>query len=72
MGGAKRNPSLQETRRWTAAKGTGMGTNNLWSFFKPEGVAVIGASDSRGKLGHEILKNLMEGGFPGALCMLLL
>ena len=44
-----------------------MGTQNLWSFFNPEGVAVIGASDTRGKLGHEILKNLVEGGFPGAL-----
>lgn len=44
-----------------------MSRNDLWSFFHPSSVAVIGASDSAGKLGHEILKNLIEGGFPGAL-----
>jgi acetyltransferase len=36
-------------------------------FFHPSGIAVVGASESAGKLGHEILKNLVEGGFPGAL-----
>ncbi|MEN6441902.1 MAG: acetate--CoA ligase family protein [Syntrophobacter sp.] len=44
-----------------------MGSNNLGAFFNPASVAVIGASDSPGKLGHEILKNLREGGFPGSL-----
>jgi len=39
----------------------------LGAFFHPSSIAVIGASDSAGKLGHEILKNLVEGGFPGAL-----
>lgn len=42
-------------------------SSDLWSFFHPSSVAVIGASESPGKLGHEILRNLIEGGFPGAL-----
>ncbi len=44
-----------------------MGSDDLRAFFHPASVAVIGASESPGKLGHEILKNLIEGGFPGAL-----
>lgn len=44
-----------------------MPARKLWSFFHPSSVAVIGASESPDKLGHEILKNLVQGGFPGAL-----
>lgn len=44
-----------------------MGSDDLRAFFHPASVAVIGASESPGKLGHEILKNLSEGGYPGAL-----
>ena len=44
-----------------------MGFTDLRAFFHPASIAVIGASESAGKLGHEILKNLVEGGFPGAL-----
>ncbi len=44
-----------------------MALDELRSFFHPSSVAVIGASDAEGKLGHEILRNLIEGGFPGAL-----
>jgi acyl-CoA synthetase (NDP forming) len=44
-----------------------MGKGNLDAFFHPASVAVIGASDTPGKLGHEILRNLKEGGFPGGL-----
>lgn len=40
---------------------------DLIAFFQPSSIAVIGASESAGKLGHEILKNLLDGGFPGAL-----
>lgn len=40
---------------------------DLSAFFHPSSIAIIGASESAGKLGHEILKNLLEGGFPGAL-----
>jgi acetate---CoA ligase (ADP-forming) len=44
-----------------------MGSDDLRAFFHPASVAVIGASESPGKLGNEILKNLSEGGFPGSL-----
>lgn len=44
-----------------------MGSTGLHAFFHPASIAVIGASESAGKYGHEILKNLIEGGFPGAL-----
>ncbi len=44
-----------------------MGVDNLNAFFNPAGVAVIGASDSPGKLGYVILKNLLDAGFPGVL-----
>lgn len=40
---------------------------NLGFFFNPASIAVIGASDNPSKYGHEILKNLVQGGYPGAL-----
>ncbi|MFA5112201.1 MAG: CoA-binding protein, partial [Desulfobaccales bacterium] len=40
---------------------------SLAPIFKPKSVAVIGASTAPGKLGHDILANLKNGGFPGAL-----
>src|SRR5574340_339802 len=39
----------------------------LEAIFRPKSVAVIGASTAPGKLGHDILANLKNGGFPGAL-----
>jgi acetyltransferase len=33
------------------------------AFFTPKSIAVIGASTSQHKLGHAVLKNLVEGGF---------
>ncbi len=44
-----------------------MGSTDLGAFFHPSSIAVIGASRHAGKLGHEIFKNLVEGGFPGAV-----
>ncbi|MFN2218923.1 MAG: acetate--CoA ligase family protein [Anaerolineae bacterium] len=38
-------------------------TKNLEAFFEPASVAVIGASSSPTKLGHAVLKNLVEGGY---------
>lgn len=35
----------------------------LNAFFKPESVAVIGASTNPNKLGHSVLKNLSQGGY---------
>jgi acyl-CoA synthetase (NDP forming) len=40
---------------------------SLAPIFKPKSVAVIGASTAHGKLGHDILANLKNGGFPGPL-----
>ncbi|MCJ7771091.1 CoA-binding protein, partial [Candidatus Bathyarchaeota archaeon] len=37
----------------------------LDAFFKPSSVAVIGASRESGKVGHEILKNLLSSGYKG-------
>lgn len=36
-------------------------------FFNPKGVAVIGASADRGKLGNQVLANLIESGYKGGL-----
>jgi len=41
--------------------------SRLDAILKPESVAVIGASTSPDKMGHEILKNIIDGGFKGAV-----
>ena len=38
-------------------------TKSLDAFFEPASVAVIGASSTPSKLGHAVLKNLVEGGY---------
>jgi len=40
---------------------------NLDAIFKAKSVAVIGASTAPGKLGHDILANLINGGFAGEI-----
>ncbi|MEM3519208.1 MAG: CoA-binding protein [Candidatus Hadarchaeales archaeon] len=44
-----------------------MAFGGLKCFFEPESVAVIGASREPGKLGHEILKNIIDAGFRGKI-----
>jgi len=44
-----------------------MTSKNMSAFFQPESVAVIGASEHPDKLGHVILKNLIDGKFPGRI-----
>ncbi len=39
----------------------------LDAILRPRSVAVIGASNTPGKYGHEILKNIREGGYQGAI-----
>jgi len=39
----------------------------LHTFFHPHGVVVIGASTDPTKLGYGVARNLLEGGFPGAV-----
>ncbi|MGD8371006.1 MAG: acetate--CoA ligase family protein [Syntrophobacterales bacterium] len=41
--------------------------SRLDAILKPKSVAVIGASTSPDKLGHEILRNILDGGFQGAV-----
>ena len=40
-----------------------LGTN----FFRPESIVVIGASANPNKIGFNILKNLIDGRFPGKI-----
>ncbi|BDQ38776.1 acyl-CoA synthetase [Pseudodesulfovibrio nedwellii] len=40
---------------------------NLYAFFSPDTVAVIGASATPGKVGHTIVSNMIEAGFKGKL-----
>lgn len=35
--------------------------------FEPHSVAVIGASDDPKKIGHSIMRNIIDGGYPGAV-----
>jgi acetyltransferase len=39
----------------------------LEAFFKPRSVAVIGASREPGKVGHEVLKNILKSGYDGKI-----
>jgi acetate---CoA ligase (ADP-forming) len=40
---------------------------SLEKFFNPNSVAIVGASQKKGKVGYEILINLIKGNFPGKL-----
>ncbi|HEX7378355.1 MAG TPA: bifunctional acetate--CoA ligase family protein/GNAT family N-acetyltransferase [Pirellulales bacterium] len=44
-----------------------MPIRNLNKIFRPRSVAVIGASDQPGKVGHTLLQNLRSGGFDGPI-----
>jgi len=37
------------------------------SFFNPQSVAIVGASQQKGKVGYEILKNMIDAGFEGQI-----
>ena len=41
--------------------------NDLDAIFAPESVAVIGASTTAGKVGHDIFANILRGGYTGTL-----
>src|SRR5688500_768156 len=40
---------------------------SLRSFLRPRSIAVVGASDSTGKVGLRLMKNLVAAGFPGEI-----
>jgi len=37
------------------------------NFFNPESVAIVGASSQKGKVGYEILKNMIDAGYKGKI-----
>jgi acetyltransferase len=40
---------------------------SLDKFFSPQSVAIVGASQQKGKVGYEILVNMISAGFPGKI-----
>lgn len=44
-----------------------MGQYNLDRIFNPRHVAVVGASEKTGTIGHALMQNLVDGGFSGGL-----
>ncbi|HBG19450.1 MAG TPA: hypothetical protein DDY32_09315, partial [Desulfobulbaceae bacterium] len=48
-------------------KGGRMGIHDLEKFFRPETIAVIGASERPGRIGTALMHNLLHGGFKGRL-----
>ena len=42
-----------------------MSSYNLDKTFKPSSVAIIGASEKEGTIGHSLLRNVLEGGYEG-------
>jgi acetyltransferase len=41
--------------------------NDLDPIFSPTSIAVLGASSTKGKVGHDIFENILRGGFTGTL-----
>ena len=41
--------------------------NKLDAIFSPQSLAVIGASKTPGKVGHDIFVNILKGGYQGTL-----
>ena len=41
--------------------------DNLDSIFSPQSLAVVGASKTPGKVGHDIFVNILKGGYRGTL-----
>jgi acyl-CoA synthetase (NDP forming) len=42
-------------------------TDSLLPFFKPQGVAIVGASTSPEKLGYGVARNLIQSGYAGVV-----
>lgn len=40
---------------------------SLEHFFNPQSVAIVGASQTKGKVGYEILKNMIDADYPGKI-----
>ena len=44
-----------------------MASSSLMNFFNPNSIAVIGASEKLNSVGMKVFKNLIEGGYSGAI-----
>ena len=44
-----------------------MGTQNLSRMFNPGSIAVIGEGNEQNRVGHTLIRNIIEGGFKGAV-----
>ncbi len=44
-----------------------MGQHNLDRIMRPRQVAVVGASEKQGSIGNALMRNLLDGGFPGRI-----
>ena len=67
---ATSSSSLLVTDRFTdraAARSQAAAAASMEAFFAPKAVAVIGANRGRGKIGSEILHNLIASGYTGTL-----
>ena len=42
-----------------------MGVDNLDKIFHPKSIAVVGASERKGSVGHAIMQNLVKSGYAG-------
>ncbi len=56
---------MVERREMSEEKSSIRELSQLELFFRPRSVAVIGVSASRGRIGHEILRSIVEGGYDG-------
>ena len=44
-----------------------MSIENLDKIFRPKSIAIVGASERKPSIGSTLMRNLIEGGFPGAI-----
>jgi acetyltransferase len=60
----------QKSPACDATRGTHFVTiRNLDKLFRPQSVAIIGASDKEGALGHVLARNMLQDGFHGEIAM---
>ncbi|MEW6046794.1 MAG: acetate--CoA ligase alpha subunit [Bacillota bacterium] len=57
--------SVEASRNGQRAKEAAFGLVNLQRLYRPRSVAVVGASANPAKLGHQVLRNIIESGYPG-------
>ncbi|GAA1706318.1 acetate--CoA ligase family protein [Streptomyces yatensis] len=57
------DPAPQERRRYSREEILGA----MRRLMQPRSVAVVGASNEQGKIGNSVMRNLIDGGFPGEI-----